>query len=164
MKKSLWIIFFLIVGLIGYIAAGPFLTVQAIHSGIVDQDSEALARNVDCPVPRQNLKEQLNAEMMHKAVTDLKDNPINVLAMGFASKMANGFVDVLVTPAGLAQLMEGKKQIQSAPVTPEERATRKEKLLENAGYTYDSLDRFSVWVPKSPGEELRLVLARDGLS
>jgi hypothetical protein len=37
-------------------------------------DTEALARNVDVPVLRQNFKEQLNVQMMHKAGTGLKDN------------------------------------------------------------------------------------------
>lgn len=164
MKKALWIVLLPIIGLIGYVATGPFLTVQAIRSSLVDQDAEALARNVDFPVLRQNLKEQFNAQMMQKAGTDLKGNPFNRLAMGFASRMTDGLVDTLVTPAGLARLMEGKKLTQNRPVTPEERAERKEKLLKNARYTFDSIDRFSVWVQNDQGEELRLVLARDGLS
>ena len=47
-----------IVCLSGYIATGPFLTLQGIKSGIESRDMESLSDNVDFPVLRQNLKDQ----------------------------------------------------------------------------------------------------------
>ena len=36
--------------------------------------------------------------------------------------------------------------------------------FQHARYRYDSLSRFSVWVPSDNGQETRFVLQRDGLS
>jgi hypothetical protein len=137
---------------------------HALRSGLVDQDSEVLAENIDFPVLRQNLKEQFNTQMMDNAATGLKGNPLNVLAMGVATQMVDKFVDSLVTPERLAQMIEGKKRLQNTPVSQEERTARKQKLFKNARTTYDSFSRFSVWVPNDHGGEVRLILARDGLS
>ncbi|WP_171047493.1 DUF2939 domain-containing protein [Candidatus Accumulibacter phosphatis] len=163
MKKTIGITGFLLVSMIGYVAAGPFLTLHAIRSDLVDQDSDALAEHIDFPVLRRNLKEQINTQMMGKTEI-LKDHPLNILAMGVATQMADRFVDLLVTPDHLVQIIEGKKRLQNAPVSQEERIARKQKLFKNARTTYDSFSRFSVWIPNDQGEDIRLVFARSGLS
>lgn len=164
MNKLFWIGGLLALSVVGYLVASPFITVHQIRTGIVDQDAEILGRNIDFPTLRQNFKEQFNVQMVKKVTTSLKDNPFNALAIGLASTMTEGVIDALVTPAGLAQLMEGRKLTENPPISQEDRATRQAKILQNARYTYDAHDRFSVWAPNHRGEELRLILAREGLS
>jgi hypothetical protein len=93
--------------------------------------------------------------------------------MAVASKFAESLVESVesaVTPAGLANLMEGKKPLASTPVptaVTNIKASAKTELLEpfkNARYTYDSFERFSVWVKDEKGEEIRFVLTRNGFS
>ncbi len=60
MKKVILIISLLLVSAMAYLAAGPFLTLRAIGSGVVEQDSDILAATINFPVLRQNLKEQIN--------------------------------------------------------------------------------------------------------
>jgi len=161
MKKSYWIIALLLAVVIGYVAASPLITISQIKSGIEDQDSEQLSENIDFPVLRQNLKEQLNAHLVKEATSDLENNPFGALALGFASKLVDGMVDSFITPSGLANLMEGKKPTNksSSDLTePEER-----KLFKDGRYSYDSTSRFSVWVPTDNGEELRFVIRRKGI-
>jgi len=163
MKKIVWIGVVILVLVVGYAAAGPYLTISAIKTGIVEKDSEKLSENIDFPTLRQNIKEHLNAEMMKSAATELKDNPFAALAAGLATKMVDGIVDSFVTPSGLAALMEGKKPSKEGnggnPSPP-----KKGDLFKNARYSYDSTSKFSIWVPNDKGEEARFILKREGLS
>ena len=97
-----------IVCLFGYIATGPFLTLQGIKNGIESADMESLSDNVDFPVLRQNLKDQLNAQLS-STLTEDSDNWGTKLASGFATLFTDKLVDNFVTPAGLSKLLSGKK-------------------------------------------------------
>jgi hypothetical protein len=66
----------------------------------------------------------------------------------------------MVTPSGLASLMEGKKSKEGESDGPVDR----DKIFEDAQLGYDSLDTFSVRVPNKEGGELQLILKRQGLS
>ena len=153
----------------GYVAAGPYLTVSAIKDGVVEKDSEKLSENIDFPALRQNMKDQLNAQMMQHEESELKYNPLVALAAGFASKMVDGIVDAFITPSGLAKMMEGKKpDIQksknSEGTTTINEEPEKEDLFKDARYSYDSLSKFSIYVPNDKGEEARFLLKRQDIS
>src|SRR5947207_1374394 len=108
MKRILTWLAVLATILIGYVAAGPFITIHQIKSAIERKDSEALASNVDFPLLRANLKEQFNALVLRGVANDAKDNMFGALGMLIASRFVESFVDIVVTPAGLASLMAGK--------------------------------------------------------
>lgn len=163
MKKSIWIVGVVLVLVVGYVAAGPYLTVSAIKTGIVENDSEKLSENIDFQTLRQNMKDQLNAAMMKNAAIEMKDNPFAALAVGFATKMVDGIVDSFVTPSGLTSLMEGKKP-NKGETGGNSSSPKKDDLFKNARFSYDSVSKFSIWVPNDKGEEVRFVLKRDGLS
>lgn len=170
MKASRWIIGLALLLLPAlWLGAGPYLAVADIKRGIEDKDSERLAERVDFPILRQNLKDQLKVTLLKSATEELEENPFGALATGFATTLVDGFIDAFVTPAGLASLMEGEQPsvgampsypTSSTPHDPDQQ----QALFKNARYRYDSLSRFSVWVPVKDGQETRLVLQRDGLS
>lgn len=163
MKKIIWIAGVVLALVVGYVAAGPYLTVSAIKIGIVEDDSEKLSENIEFPTLRQNIKEQFNAAMMKDAAMEMKDNPFAAFAAGLATKMVDGIVDSFVTPSGLAALMEGKKpnKYGTGGNTP---PPKKGDLFKNAKFSYDSMSKFSIWVPNDKGEDTRFVLKRDGFS
>lgn len=163
MKKLHWIISLTVLAGIGYAIASPFIAIENIKSAVNERDSEQLSDNIDFPVLRQNLKEQLNAYMMKEAGSDLQDNPFGVLAIGFASKLTDGIVDSFVTPSGLASLMEGKEPAKSVYKSSNPKESDENELFRNARYTFDSFSKFSVWVPNNKGEEIRFVLGRSGI-
>jgi hypothetical protein len=177
MKRIAWIIGLLALLLALWIGAGPYLAVADIERGINDKDSERLAERVDFPTLRQNLKDQLKVKILKSATKELEDNPFGALATGLATTLVDGLVDAFITPAGLASLMEGQRpSVGSAPSRapssptqkpepePDQAQTQDRDLFKNARHSYDSLSRFSVWVPGQDGRETRLVLQRDGLS
>lgn len=163
MKHIAWIVAIVVIGVVGYVAAGPYLTLGAIKTGIIENDAERLADTIEFPTLRQNLKDQLNTVVMKHAAQEADDNPLGVLFAGLASSLVDGLVDTYVTPSALASVMEGREPgstpTSRAPVTAD-----REALFRDASTAYDSVSRFSVWVPNETGGETRFVLKRDGLS
>lgn len=167
MKKAVWIIGFVIIVAIGFVAASPFFTIANIKTAIVEQDSEKFSDNIDFPIFRQNLKNRFNRAMMENIGEEIRGNPLAAIAAGFATKMADGVVDSFVTPNGLARLMEGKKPSISRSrrnSAANKNPPKRDDLFKNARYAYDSLNKFSIWVPTDMGDEIRFILQRDGFS
>jgi hypothetical protein len=175
LRRITWIIGLLALLLALWIGAGPYLAVADIERGISDKDSARLAERVDFPTLRQNLKDQLKVTILKSAARELEDNPFGALATGLATTLVDGLVDAFITPAGLASLMDGERpsvgsvssRSQSSPAQtpePDQKQTQDRDLFKNARHSYDSLSRFSVWVPGKDGRETRFVLQRDGLS
>lgn len=166
MKAAAWIGALVIVGVIAYVALGPYLTVSAIKTGIVENDAETLSDHIEFPTLRQNLKEQLRVVIMKSAATEVEDNPFGVLLAGLATTFVDGMLDSLVTPSGLESMMEGHEPSTERSSSSTSTKTTKERddLFRDARTSYDSLSKFSVWVPNDAGGETRFVLKRSGLS
>ncbi|NKN32615.1 DUF2939 domain-containing protein [Marichromatium bheemlicum] len=163
----------LLLGL-GYVAAGPYLTVVQIRTGIIERDSVMLERHIDFPRLREGLKAQLNAKALEQSGATDAANPLTLALAGLASQIVDGMVDAFVTPAGLAQIMAGETPEPHPETTPpsppattspsRDEQPRHEPLpFADARYVYDDLATFSVWVPDEDGRETRFVLERDGL-
>jgi hypothetical protein len=165
MKKIIALMAFLAIVITSYFAAGPYITIHKIKSGIEHQDPEKISAQVNFTALRTNLKEQFNALFIKQTASDLKDNPFAPLGMVFASKLIDGMVDAFVTPTSLTNLMEGKKpkQPQSEEGT-QEADSKKPEPFKGARYTYDSISKFSAWVKDDKGKETRFVFTRKGLS
>lgn len=165
MKNIAWLILLISLGVVGYVSAGPYLTIQQIKAGIQEQDPEKLESNIDFSALRQNFKDQLNAIMAKKTATDMEDNPFGLLVAGIASKFVDGAVDTLVTPAGMASLMEGNKPNPSDYNKHfDDTKSPKKELFDGARYSFDTLSKCSVYVPTEDGDEIRFVLSRDGIN
>ncbi len=160
----------LIAAVVVYAAVGPFFTIHQIKTGIEQQDSEKLSENIDFPMLRSNLKDQIGAMMMKQAAAESKDNPFGALGIMFASKMVESAVDSMITPSGLQNLMTG-----APPTRPQEAGqpsqqsdqSAKADPFRNVRYTFDTQSKFSIWVKRpdlDETKEVRFVLTRDGLS
>lgn len=162
-KKYLFLVVLLLISsTLGFIISGPYRTISSIKSAVANQDSKKLEAHIDFPDLRQNLKDQFNASLTKDLLEDLDDNPFGLLAAGLATTLVDSFVDTLITPAGLANLMEGAKVSVDNIANTE--PIDKNELFENARYTFDSTSRFSAWVPDEVGDETRFILERQGLS
>ena len=161
-----WIVIVaLLVG--AYVGAGPYITVYQIKSAVEKQDAELLSDYVNFQVLRTNLKEQVNAAMMQKMSGEMSKNPFAALALGFGSKLGDMAVEAMVTPTGIMKLMSGQKLANVIKNNNEQKQVaqiQRDKLLPNADYTYDSMDKFSVWLPGNNDEKVRFVLVREGIS
>ncbi len=170
MKKWIALFLVLLLAMAAYVGAGPYLTMHAIKSALQDQDAGALSKQVDFPALRASLKAQLLDAMVREAGEDVQANPFGSFALTMATGLVNGTVEAMVTPIGLAGVMEGRKiwsntrdsfrrpatDPQGAPLPPTE-------PLRDAHYRYESLSRFTATVEDESGKPIVFVLRRDGL-
>lgn len=93
-----------------YVFALPYITVHQIRQAVKARDSVALSEHIDFPSVRLSLKDQLNAALMGKIQSDeMKDNPFAALGMMLAGPLVDKMLEAYVTPAGIGQLLSGKK-------------------------------------------------------
>jgi len=171
MKKIKWTIGVLLMLVSIYVIAGPFLTVYQINVGLVENDAEKLADNIDFSTLRHNMKDQLNGIRGDNVSASVKKNPLLVLGSLFAKTVVDELIDSIVTPNGLASILDGSTEssitneellIESADIN--KLAEQKIDYFKNARYRYQSPNRFSVWIPNRHGEETQFVLKREALS
>jgi hypothetical protein len=144
--------------LVGYIALGPYLTLLKLKNAVAERDADAVSECLDYPALRQNLKEQVERAIKTQVGAA---TPLAALAAGVAVSVADGLVDRLVTPEGLAELMAGQKPALVS-ATPGSSAPTGRGLLDGATYGYASLGKFVVDVP-TRGGNIRFVLTRSGI-
>ncbi|ROZ80895.1 DUF2939 domain-containing protein [Pseudomonas neustonica] len=171
----------LVAGLL-YVVASPFLVVHSIQSAVEQRDAEALSSHVDYPVFRQNMKDQVNARIMEEVTVELEGNPFAAMGIALASKVVDSVVDSMITPAGIARMMQGEKPAMAAvkaggaggempdtgdsqePVLPAEHEQPAQKPFEDASMGYESLSRFVVTFTDESGEEVRFIFHRHGIA
>ena len=166
MKKILTIAALLFAALAAYVAAGPYIALHQIKTGVAHRDTAKLSDHIDFPVLRLNLKNQFAANIMKKAPSQMQDTPLASWLMDLGSTLIDGMVDTYVTPEGLASMMEGRppKLIPFDNGKPRDPEQQKRLLLKDARHSFDSPSQFSVWVTEIKGGEIRFVLNRDGLA
>src|SRR5687768_3096955 len=159
MKKWLALFLVILVAVDTYVAAGPYLTMRAIKSALQEQDAGALSEQVDFPALRASLKAQLLDAIVREAGEDVQANPLGAFALTMATGLVNGTVEAMVTPIGLAGVMEGRKvwsksrdsfrrpatDARGEPAPPPE-------PLRDAHYRYESLSRFTATVEDESGK------------
>ncbi|WP_407351713.1 DUF2939 domain-containing protein [Luteimonas sp. R10] len=165
MKKWIWLAAALLLALGAYVAAGPYLTIRAIQQAVQEDDTRALARQVDFPALRSSLKLQLDDYLVRSAGADAQGSAFGQLGLRIASGLAGGAVDAMVTPVGLAAMMEGRRVWRRVDVRalPQPAGEPAAKPLQDAERRYESPSRFTATVHDDAGRPVVFVLTRDGL-
>lgn len=149
----------------GGLYASPYFTLYQMYQAVERKDIQAISDHVDFPALRESVK--TNLQTVVKKETSQQSNPL----MGLLGSVMSGFVldpvvDQLVTPSGVAALLEGQQiqlgkqegqtqfaQESSSSSTPDVKAE------------YESFNQFAVSVkPKGQDvEPVTLLLSRNGL-
>lgn len=171
MKKWIWIVAAALAALLAYVATGPYRTVDAIREAVKAEDPRALAKQVDFPALRGSLKAQLGDRLVREAGPEAQSSPFGAFGLRIANGLVGGLVDAMVTPVGLAAIMEGRRTWRrvdgfgalpsspsSAPADAESRGP-----LHGAEYRYESPSRFTATVQDDSGRPIVFVITRDGL-
>ena len=167
MKKWLALALVILVLVGGYIAAGPFMTVNAIRTAVRDQDAAALSKHIDFPALRMSFKRQLDDYLVRRAGPDMQSNVFGAIALRIASGATDGLVDAMATPAGLAALLEGRNFLHRLngsrrsedPYTP----ALPRDPLEGATYASNRHRGSRQQFQNGDGEPVVFVLTRQGL-
>ena len=176
MKKVVSIAIAAALAAVLFFAASPYWALAGLRGAIDRADSASLEERVDFPALRESLAAEINAELLGASTEELDGNPFGALALGLASKLVDGVIDSVVTPAGLARIARG----DSRPVEVDRRndprsdrrpsqsepppSPKESDLFAGSRLEHETLDRFSVWVPNDRGDEARFVFRRRGFS
>ncbi|MFC3816084.1 DUF2939 domain-containing protein [Lysobacter sp. GCM10012299] len=168
MKKWLALALLALLALLGWIAAGPFITIHSIREAIKAQDSAALSRHVDFPLLRQSLRAQVEDALARRLGPDMLDSPLGGLAVGMANQAAGGLVDAVATPAGIGAILEGRgllHRITGGGIDPNDAYAHQPPPdpLRDARYRFESPSRFTATVKTAGGSPVVVVLLRQGL-
>jgi hypothetical protein len=110
-RIMLWALLIAIPLLAVYIAAGPFLTMRDIDRAAHQNDADSLARDIDFPVLRDNLRPQVGDKLDRKLEKKSRSNPLAAIGRAYAGSVSDSVVDALITPQGIANLMGGDAKL-----------------------------------------------------
>ncbi|MBD7986663.1 DUF2939 domain-containing protein [Luteimonas sp. Sa2BVA3] len=166
LKALGWIAALVLLALLAWTASGPWRAVAGIREAVQAGDARALARHVDFPALRASLRPQVQDRIVRAAGVDAQSGAFAAFGLTVATGLAGGLVDAMVTPTGLAAIMEGRKVWErAANVPPPSRAgtSAAPEPVPAPRLRFESFSRASATVSLDDGDELVLVLTRHGL-
>lgn len=164
MKKFVYVAIGLIVIIAIYLYASPYLALSNIKKAAQAGDADTLSEYIDFPSVKQGLKDQINAQIM-KEVTQEDTDGFEALGAMLATAMIDKAVDGIVTPDGVAMMVQGQKPDLNGDAveqTDVEQAGESKLDYKTNYITYKS---FKVSLSNPDYEDnLDIIMRRDGLS
>jgi hypothetical protein len=139
--------------------ASPWWTLHSLRTAVARHDADAVSAQVDFPALRDSVKSQLLTAISRDA-RDAGGNPFAAIGKAFALAVADPLVDAVVSPAGVAAMVEHGK-ITIAKPAPAQEPAADAPPAEKPHYTlhYRGWDRFAVTADDGGS----FVFRRDGL-
>jgi hypothetical protein len=167
MRKWIALALVLLLALGGYVAAGPYLAIRGIQQALKDQDVSALSDHVDFAALRVSFRAQLEDALARRAGSEMQSSLLGQLGLSLGNRVVGLGVDAMVTPVGVAALLQGRSVWKRAlgetangdtygppaPVEP----------LKQAEHRYASLSRFTATTYDQAGAPTVFVFTRQGL-
>lgn len=166
MKKFLpWLVGLFVIFAI-YLYASPYLVLNSIKNAAEQGDADKLSGYIDFPSVKQSMKDQVKAAMVEELVSSKEQDGFEALGTMLATAMIDPLIDGLVTPDGVALMLQGQKlDFDLNNDTPEDKPKAKNEDVDyKAGYL--SFNRFKVQIidANDPDESLDVIMHRDWLS
>jgi hypothetical protein len=150
--------------IIGYIFAGPYLTVYQMKKAAENHDGGELAEHIEFTSLRQNLKDQLNAMIGKEMIEGVQDNPFSAIGATLGGMMVEKMINAFVTPSAITKLMEGKKPNQKASGSKAPDLDSSSSPFGSASMSYESLNKFSIATQHTDNkDEIKFILRRRGI-
>jgi hypothetical protein len=151
----------------GWAYLTPYLAARSLHSAVDARDAVRIADHVNFPELRQSMKAGLLAKMTAAAAAKGDDAPV-LLGLAFANVLISPMVDAMVSPEGLARLLDGEKpelaKTKNPPPQDADKPAEKdvEKDIQRS-MGYETLNRFVVTFTKpTESQSISLVFTREG--
>lgn len=168
LKRLLILLAILVVALIGWAIAGPYLAMHGIHQAIKNQDMGKLERHVDFERLRTNLRPQIEDRLAREIGRRAGSGLAGSSASAVAGMLSNSTVDAMVSPTGIAILLQGHalKQRVTGNVQPNSGVVGEVQAydpLENAKTGFESPSSFVASVHNVNGQPVDFIFERKGL-
>ena len=162
MKKALALLLVVVLAVGAYAAAGPWMTVRTIRHALQAQDATALAGQVDFPALRASLKAQMEDRLARATGPSWQSHLLGQAGLALAHGILETTVDAMVTPSGLAAMMEGRAVWKRVHAVAPDDAPAPEPL-HDARYRFESASAFTATIRNAEGLPIVFVLRRHGL-
>jgi hypothetical protein len=156
----------------GYAVAGPYLAIRGIHRCLETRQLDELHRFVDFDALRANMRAQVDDRLLRAAGPHARGE-LAQLAIGVIGQVSDHAVNALVSPTGIAVLLEGRALARRAsgdagsdaarPGEPDAKASGY-RPLDHARTRFESPSRFTATVPGASGSDVVFVFTRKGLA
>lgn len=143
----------------------PYIAAYQIRQAAAAGDVGRISEKVNFPILKENLKMKFMASV-NERMDELKDNPFAGMAQMMMMSLVNSMVDLYVSPAGLALMLDGRKpQADKNSKEMDGQASNKTYDDSEISYSYMSLNKFKISVAnkKSPSDTFSFILNRDGI-
>ena len=166
MKKFLpWLVGLLVIFAI-YLYVSPYLVLNNIKNAAEQGDADKLSGYIDFPSVKQSMKDQVKTAMVKELASSKEQDGFEALGTMLGAVMIDPLIDGLVTPDGVALMLQGQKlDFDLNNDTPEDKPKSKNEDIDyKAGYL--SFNRFKVQVigADDPNESIDVIMHRDWLS
>lgn len=166
MKKWLVAVAVVLVLLLGYGIAGPWLAIRGIHSAIENRDPQELERYVDFPILRANVRAKVAKRLLASATSPSGRVVGDDLGRTMIGAISDKAVDAMVSPMGIALLLEGRAlahRVSGKKPGIGGKDDAADPLL-HATTRFESPSRFAATVDSAEGRPVVFVFERKWLS
>lgn len=166
MKKFLpWLAGLVVLFLI-YLYASPYIALHSIKKAAEQGDADRLSGYIDFPSVKQSIKDQIKAALVEELVSNKEQDGFEALGTMLATAMIDPLIDGLVTPDGVALMVQGEKlDFDLNNDMPEDKPKANNEEV-NYKARYLSFNRFKVQITDADDSEqsLDVIMRRDWLS
>jgi hypothetical protein len=142
-----------------FYCASPYFAAGALASALRTGDQDRLQQLIDFPSVRQNLKDDLKAQMVSKVGSD---RGLTAVAALLAPTFVDRFVDSMVTPSMIATAVKNGEARRASGGSTSVGGTRPDIVSQPRG-AYAGLNRFRILSTLSDGSTIAFVMSRQGL-
>jgi Protein of unknown function (DUF2939) len=160
MKKYKILVGIFILAILGYIYAGPYLTINKIKNSIKNNDPQGLMENIDIIKLKSNFKEHINAKLIAES-SSKKAGLLGGIGTVFGGYMMEKVLDMYLTPAGISHFLSSRSQNHNH-IKNEVNVDSFSNGLENISTKYISLNKFKITL-KDKDKDIDFILSRNGL-
>lgn len=162
-----------VVVFLGAYLGSPYLANYALVNALRDGDADKIEALVDFSSVKDGLKTQFNSLIMAKLQNDpeMANNPFAGMAYAFVPMIVDGFVDVAVSPKGLASITSGNVPVpnedtlsgSASAKLPDDQGAKSDDVVRKSAYV--GLDRFktSFADKETPDQKVAFVFERRNL-
>lgn len=171
MKKLLTLLLLAIFAVVGWFFASPYWTLYQLKTAVQAQDIDGMVQYVDFPSVRNDLKDQLKAELS-KNIQPTENNGFEMLGTAIVMAAVDGMIDQMITPNAIKTVLEGKTLADNLGkslngnglddnadnATPAETAPKLQFDTE-----YQNANQLAVNIRTEDQKDAKVILTREGL-
>lgn len=164
-KWSLWIACCLLLVLVGYVAAGPYLAINGLRRTVASGQYDELWRFVDYQRLRESLRPQLQERIAEGMIQRVGGQQSDRTIGQVTALIAQPVIDTMVSPQGIATLLTGSALAQRVhPGAGKDGRPPLNDPLADAQTRFESPSLFTATVPNAEGRPVVFEFRRDGLT